>query len=510
MPISDNFLSLRPTLLGFAAVAAVSLSACGGGSSNDGNGGAIGGGDPPTLTTGTVAVLMTDAPTDAFCHIYARVESIDLLGTSGTPTNVFVGPETVDLLAMRNYTDFFAIDTAVPIGSYEKVRLTLSDLALVECDGTGNPEPEADWEHPRLPGNGKMDLNPRGMFEVIGGETLVIELDMDMNKSLHVHQTGNGRWQFRPVIFVTISPDDSKLVRVFGRVGDVGGNAFNLCPIEPASSTDDDGPAAGSECIEVVDLGGASIFDETGTPVGAGVIATDDLLTATGFLGLHDDSDGDSRMDDLRLDPVVIEIGPLGTFQRFRGAVVSALGNNDVFEFDSALLDPLAGVFDVLFQRNLPEGYESTRIYALGSNQPLTLAALQPGTEGEVSGVFTDPVTSGQPLKSSLIVLDQDTTPEVSIMGATISVIPADDDLVPETRRMTVTTAAQPAGRCVKTRATTSYLLITESATSTETTEIGFAALAVGNNVDVYGTTDPVESGCVLADTIQKYVPAAP
>jgi hypothetical protein len=32
----------------------------------------------------------------------------------------------------------------------------------------------------------------------------------------------------------------------------------------------------------------------------------------------------------------------------------------------------------------------------------------------------------------------------------------------------------------------------------------------VGNNVDVYGTTDPVESGCVLADTIQKYVPAAP
>jgi len=34
------------------------------------------------------------------------------------------------------------------------------------------------WEHPRLPGNGKMDLNPRGMFEVIGGETLIIELDM--------------------------------------------------------------------------------------------------------------------------------------------------------------------------------------------------------------------------------------------------------------------------------------------------------------------------------------------
>ena len=509
MSISGNFDSLRPTLLGLAAVAALSLSACGGGGSgSDGSG--IGGGDSPSLTTGTVAVLMTDAPTDAFCRIYATVESIDLLGTSGTPTNVFVGPETVDLLQMRNYTDFFAIDTAVPIGSYEKVRLTLSDLALVECNDAGEPEAEDLWEHPRLPGNGKMDLNPRGMFEVIGGETLIIELDMDMNKSLHVHQTGNGRWQFRPVIFVTIRPDDMKLVRVYGRVGNLGDNAFNLCPVEPASSTDDDGAVAGTECIEVFDLGNASIFNETGTPVGPGIIANDDLLTATGFLGLHDDSDGDSRMDDLRLDPVVIEIGPLGTFQRIRGAVVSALGNNDVFEFDGALLDPAAGVFDVLFQRDVVEGYESTRIYALGSNQPLTLAALQPGTEGEVSGVFTNPLTSGEPLKSSLIVLDQDTTPAVAILDATIDTIAADNDAVPATRRLTVD-AGTLLDQCVKTDAVTRYLLITESATSSETTEITFADLASGNSVDVYGAADPAEpTTCVLADTIQKYVPAAP
>ena len=503
MPISDDFRSLRPTLLGFAATVALLLSACGGGGSNDGNNSAIGGGNPPTLTTGTVAVLMTDAPTDAFCHIYARVESIDLLGTSGTPTNVFVGPETVDLLAMRNYTDFFAIDAAVPIGSYEKVRLTLSDLALVECDGTGNPEPEADWEHPRLPGNGKMDLNPRGMFEVIGGETLVIELDMDMNKSLHVHQTGNGRWQFRPVIFVTISPDDSKLVRVFGEVRSLGTTTFELCPIEPVSSVDLGMPGASTECIDVsTDPVSTSVFDETGTPVGFSAIANEDLLTATGFLRLHDDGDGDTRMDDLLLDAMVIELGPLDTFARIRGAVVSAPGNNDLFEFDGAPLDPLAGKFDVLLQ-------SGTRIFALGSNEVLTSAALQPGTVGEVSGVFSDPLTSGEPLKSSLIVLDQDTTPEVSILDAVIDTIPVDNDADPATRRLTVD-AGTLLDQCVKTDAATRYLLITESATSSETTEIAFTGLAVGNNVDVYGTTDPVELSCVLADTIQKYVPAAP
>jgi hypothetical protein len=502
MTISENFRSLRPTLLGLAA--ALSLSACGGGGSNsDGNGSAIGGGDSPSLTTGTVAVLMTDAPTDDFCHIYATVESIDLLGDAGHIDTVFEGPRTVDLLALRNYADVFSIDTAVGVGTYEKVRMTLSDLALVECDDAGMPEPEAQWEHPRLPGNGKMDLNPRGMFEVIGGETLVIELDLDMNKSLHVHQTGNGRWQFRPVIFVTIRPDDSKLVRVFGEVQNLGTTAFELCPIEPVSSVGPGPDMMGTgACIDVATDASTGIFDETGSPVGLSAVANDDLLTAIGFLSLHDDRDGDTRMDDLLLNAMVLELGPNDTFARIRGAVVGAPGNNDLFEFDREPLDPLAGRFDVLLQ-------SGTRIFALGSNDELTSAALQPGTEGEVDGVFSNPLTSGEPLKSSLIVLDQDTTPEVSILAAVIDTIAVDNDADPATRRLTVD-AGTLLDQCVKTDAATRYLLITESATSSETTEIAFSDLAVGNNVDVYGTTDPVELSCVLADTIQKYVPAAP
>jgi len=123
--------------------------------------------------------------------------------------------------------------------------------------------------------------------------------------------------------------------------------------------------------------------------------------------------------------------------------------------------------------------------------------------------VFSNPLTSGEPLKSSLIVLDQDTTPEVSILAAVIDTIPVDNDANPATRRLTVD-AGTLLDQCVKTDAATRYLLITESATSSETTEIAFTDLAVGNNVDVYGATDPVELSCVLADTIQKYVPATP
>ena len=485
----------RPALAGLAATALVTLAACGGGGSDSNDDGT--GPTPQGPTTGAVAVLLTDAPTDEFCQILATVESIDLLSDSGSPTNVFVGPETVNLLDLRNYTDFFSIDPVVPVGTYSKVRMTLSDLALVQCDAAGVPEPEAGWEHPRLPGNGKLDLNPRGTFQVVGGETLVIELDMDMNKSLHVHQTGNGRWQFRPVVFVTIRPDDTKLVRVFGRVENLGATSFELCPVEPVSSMDDDQSAPSTECIDVFTDAETGIFDETGTPVDMSAVANDDLLTAIGFLGLYDNGDADSRLDDLRLNAVVLELGALDTFERILGAVVAAPGTNGIFEFDGAPIDPATGVFDVLLQ-------PGTRIFALGSNEELSAIAPQPGILGEVNGVFTAPLTSGEPLKLSLVVLDQDTTPEVSLLDGSITAI---DATVPTTPRLTIN-ATGVTGQCVTTDATTRYVQITESGSASETAEILPSGLAVGNSVDVYGTTDAVNAGCVLADTIQKYVTA--
>jgi len=506
MPISSNSLFLRPALLGIAAAALITLSACGGGGSD--NAAPSGNNTTPTTpTTGTVGFLLTDAPTDAFCQILATVQSIDLLGGTA-PTRVFTGPETVDILDLRNYSDFFAIDTAVPVGTYDKVRLTLSDLALVQCDAQGNPEPESGWDHPKLPGNGKLDLNPRGSFEVVGGETMVIELDMDMQKSLHLVQAGNsGRWQFRPVVFVTIRPDDTKLVRVFGAVRDLNGTTFELCPLEPASSMDNDAQAGSGDmssdddsgkCLDVFTDGSTGIFDETGTRVGTDAFANGDLLTAIGFLSLHDDNDdGDSRMNDLRLDAAVLELGPQGTFERIPGVVRSAPGNNDIFVFDPTPGDDAANAIDVLLQ-------SGTRIFALGSNAELTSAALQPDTTGEVDGVYTNPATSGEPLKSSLIVLDQDTTPEVALTDATIKTI---DNSVPATPRLTVDTATL-TGKCVKTDATTRYLRITESNSASETAEITPADLAVGDDVDVYGADDATESACVLADTIQKYVTA--
>jgi len=53
--------------------------------------------------------------------------------------------------------------------------------------------------------SGKIDLNPRGDFEVTAGATLSIRIDIDADKSIKLHQAGqSGKCIFRPVVFVDI------------------------------------------------------------------------------------------------------------------------------------------------------------------------------------------------------------------------------------------------------------------------------------------------------------------
>lgn len=502
------FSRLRPFQRVAIAAALAALAACGGGGGSSAPDGGSAAPPPATPQTGTVTVLLTDGPTDEFCQILATLTSIDLLGADGR-TNIWTGNETVNVLALRNYSDAFAVNSEVPIGQYDKIRLTLSELELVRCDEQGEPLPDQS-EFPRLPGNGKLDLNPREPFTVIGGEALVIEIDMDMNKSIHIVKAGNSsRYQFRPVIFVTIAPDDTRLVRIFGEARDVEDPGFELCPLEPASSMDDDDDMEddgedmtddddSGRCIDVVTDAATGIFDENGDPAGLPAVQDGGLLTAIGFLSRHDDDDdADDFDDDLRLDAVVLELGPQDTFARIAGTAQTVPGNNDIFEFlPSESVDPI----DVLLQGG-------TRIFSIGSNAELTSAAIQPGVAGEVDGVFAvDPPSL---LKSALIVLEEGASaPDIVLTDATIvTVTPADPPTDPQTGRLEVNTA-ELTNQCVKTDADTRILLITEAAGSSETAEIAFDDLVVDDVIDVFGADDEAEPGCVLADTIQKYAMA--
>jgi hypothetical protein len=136
----------------------------------------------PAPTTASVALLLTDAPTDEFTHINLTIDRVELMAVDGSKVPLFEGLRTIDLLSLRNTADLFAANNAVPPGLYEKIRMHLTDVELVKVDDDG----EVERIHPRLLANGKLDLNPRKSFVLAPGKSLVIQVDMDAKKSIHI------------------------------------------------------------------------------------------------------------------------------------------------------------------------------------------------------------------------------------------------------------------------------------------------------------------------------------
>lgn len=204
--------SLARLVCAFAATAI--LTACGGGGGGGGSGSAGTGSGSGGIGSGAVGIVLTDKPanlseidkiliTITAVEIFADGDDGKVTLYSGRPRGPF------DLLKLEHESRPLAFNPDVPAGTYCKIRLTLSDLELVFNNG----EPSF---HPKLPGNNKLDLNPRKCFDVAPDSTVYLQLDMDA-KSIHVVQTGNKKhYNFRPVVFIDVIQRDfpTKLVRL--------------------------------------------------------------------------------------------------------------------------------------------------------------------------------------------------------------------------------------------------------------------------------------------------------
>lgn len=228
--------------------------------------------------------MLTDGPADEYDHIWIRVKEVTLIPSQGDKVVIYKSYEgyELDLLAYRDEDFLLTMKKRVPAGTYEKIRLEISDI--VPYGG-----PCSDMKLP----SGKIDLNPRGIFEVEPGETLAIRLDIDANKSINI----SGSCNFRPVVFVDIEPI-----------------AWQRCPkilkgvIEDLIDENEDGAIEGF----VLDLGGnrgtidvylsedTTIFDEDGLPVGSYDFAKDETVWVRGRL----DVDGNLQASEVVIGSV--------------------------------------------------------------------------------------------------------------------------------------------------------------------------------------------------------------
>ncbi len=428
--------NFRRVTISLLLALSIFVAACGG----SGDGGA-----PPGQATGTVALLLTDMPTDDLDEINLDVVEATLIGGEGGQQTLFSdadNPIHIDLLHLENFSQPIAFDD-VPVGVYTKLRLRITNLELVEyvADGPDNVYT------PALPANGKIDLlHPNG-FEVLPGRTLVVELDMDANKSIHVVQTGNSKYRMRPVVFVEFSntgaPD--KLTRIDGTITEIVDGAagrFVLC-----SSADAD------TCIDVSLTTDGCVFDADGIPTEPTALAVNDEVVVIGRY---------SRMGgDIVLDAIVVEQGPA---EQVVGTVNSLPDDTGTF----LMIDRQGN--DVLVE--LQDG--CTQV--IGPDGALVGAAgLAIGQGIEVEGVTIAPATDGDPamLRAALIIIDGDDA-EAQISGTIAPPV--------EEPTFTLTTAGGDVQVMLNEDASISLV-----SSAMEISEGTFADVQVGLSADAYG-----------------------
>jgi len=520
------------------AVAAITLilTGCGGGGS--GAAGGSGANDPVTGTAqGTVGIVITDHPTDRFDQVLATITQIELIGDDG-PVTIFKGLEVIDLKQLASYSELFAV-AKVEVGIFEKIRLSLTSLELVKLKDDGTVDESVT---PKLPANGKIDLNPRRDFVVTEEGALLIEMDFDIEKSFKYQEGGNGTWHFRPVVFVRVLTEGAagRLARVYGQIGRVDTDHFELCQRELMSDMDDDSDFDefdDKRCVKVLTTADTGIFSPTGDPTGFDSIVTGDFATAVGFMSGRDDSimmlastssdddsdsgsndgsdsssdddadsgsndssgsssnddsdsdsdsdsDGDSGRDRFALAAVVVELGESGTFANLKGTARSGVDADRQFEL---LLGSGQGFGDdALVTAQLQDG---AKIYSRRGVR-LDDSAIDNGVMGAFDGVLTLANDTPDLLKTVLAILDVDIDGEDVLRG---EVLTAGTE-----RRLMVATAI--GDRCVDVPLDTDIFLVTLIDSRLVSDRGSYDDLVAGLNIDVYG--EDGSGGCFIADTV--------
>lgn len=388
-----------PFLITLAVSAVLLLAGCGGGGSS-----ATG------IGNGSVGIALTDKPANmseidkilisiTAVEIFAEDDASKVTLYSGRPRGPF------DLLRLEHESRPIAFGPDVPAGTYCKIRLTLSDLELVFNNGDPN-------FHPKLPGNNKLDLNPRKCFYVAPDSKVYLQLDMDA-KSIHVVQTGNKKhYNFRPVVFIDVVQRNlpAKLVRledgVIREINRAEGKML-LCEFSYGEGAKGDF----DDCMSVLVTRDTSAFDNINNDginniSGGDAIPLAELLVPervgtrpVTVVGRFNEHDRDGHAYPV-LDALVVE---LGGFLDLEGTVTSGASNirfNMNVDPNQAIQP--AGDLPVALQP-APLGGNGTKILSR-SGDLLSSADIIPPRQVMVDGVLF--LSTPDYLNASLVVVD--------------------------------------------------------------------------------------------------------
>lgn len=482
----------------------LAISSCSNSGSSGSNGALV-------VDTGRVSLLITDGVTDKFDQINLTVQSISFVKADddGQETIVFDKPQVINLLALQSYSNLL-VTTAIPVGVYEKIRLRISQVELVRFVGEDN---KSESSIAKLPANGKVDLNPRGSFEVTAEGHLMIELDVDADKSILVIKKGNGKdeYNFRPVIFVKIlgvDKEKSRLVLIDGKVLTRKEAGFQLCTSnkehdehdDEYESDDDEAEYKAKDkgdheterdddrCMVVLISENTVIQNSLIESVLESELEQGDVVTVLGKANGH-------GIDALH---VVIEAKnkEISELALFTGDATSAVDGGNNFTMnrdDKAAIQSLTAL-----AVSLVDG-SAVRVFDKNGTEVKT-DLIVVGSAVDVFGLAMPDVHSAEKIKAAFVIINNDV--KDNKISGTIAAINKDKSQI----TVTVVSDVFSGDVCVDVKQAALFILdIVDGKVVSK--EISINELQADMLIDVYGQAK--DMGCVLADVVLLAQPLA-
>lgn len=231
------------------AVAGLMLAIAGCNDDDNGTGG--------TSQRGSMVLMMHDAPIDEMKEAWVTVESVTMIGAdddSASGEVVLNESVRMDLLALDSTAQILAA-ADVQAGAYNKIRLQISDPEFVR-----NDDSVFAGEDIQLVANGHVDLNTQGDVFIVGNEVTVVSLDLDVENSVQINQTGNGRYILRPQIFVDTDVSDEEGIIISNATIvsiDLSTNQFTVSTSETEANIDI--TVITTQETDIVTIGGAQL-----------------------------------------------------------------------------------------------------------------------------------------------------------------------------------------------------------------------------------------------------------
>lgn len=196
------------------------MTACGGG-----------GGASSGSNNGKASILLTDRFEEKITdrngqvitsakEIWVTFTHMSLKLEKGGWIPVFSGNKSVDLLTLHGRADLVNL-VELPAGDYDKARIKIEEAWFIDSDGV---------RHDVIVPSQKITLKFKHHLVITADNTSEVLFDFVPGKSIHLIETGSGKFILRPVIRVRVNGEQetTDFIKVEGRIVSVDCNESRL------------------------------------------------------------------------------------------------------------------------------------------------------------------------------------------------------------------------------------------------------------------------------------------